>query len=131
MKLIRNILLLVLVGLFAGCTSAPSMRFFENKAGQQALATGIDAYNEGRYADASKSLQSALDQGLATNDQVKARKYLAFTYCVNGKERLCREEFRKALEINPNLELEPAEAGHPIWGPVFRSVKAKKPDAKK
>ena len=36
----------------------------------------------------------------------------------------CREEFRKALAIDPGMELAPAEAGHPIWGPIFRSVKA-------
>src|SRR5207245_1576255 len=34
------------------------------------------------------------------------------------------EEFRKALSINPELELAAAEAGHPAWGPVFSSLKA-------
>jgi hypothetical protein len=38
----------------------------------------------------------------------------------------CREEFRKALTMDPSLELSPAEAGHPVWGPVFRSLKGKK-----
>jgi Tfp pilus assembly protein PilF len=95
------------------------------------LSAGIDAYGEGKYPDAVKNLQSALDQGLSVSDQVKAHKYLAFTHCVSGKERLCREEFRKALDINPNLELEPAEVGHPLWGPVFRAVKTRKPDTRK
>jgi hypothetical protein len=36
----------------------------------------------------------------------------------------CRDEFRAALDIDPSMQLEPAEAGHPVWGPVFRSVKA-------
>jgi Tfp pilus assembly protein PilF len=125
----RNIMLIALVGLLTGCASGPTT-LFESKA-NQALSAGIDAYNEGKYPDAVKSLQSALDQGLSVSDQVKAHKYLAFTHCVSGKERLCREEFRKVLDINPNLELEPAEVGHPIWGPVFRSVKTRKPDTKK
>jgi hypothetical protein len=30
------------------------------------------------------------------------------------------------LDLNPALELEPAESGHPIWGPVFRSLKARR-----
>ena len=129
MKTMRNIMLMALVGLLAGCASGP-MKVLESKA-DQALSAGIDAYSEGKYPDAVKSLQSALDQGLSVSDQVKARKYLAFTHCVSDKERLCREEFRKALDINPKLELEPAEADHPIWGPVFRGVKTRKPDTKK
>ena len=36
----------------------------------------------------------------------------------------CHEEFRKALRLDPGLELGAAEAGHPIWGPVFRAAKA-------
>ena len=122
-------MLIALVGLLAGCASGP-MKVFESKA-NQSLSAGIAAYNEGKYPDAVKNLHSALDQGLSVSDQVKAHKYLAFTHCVSGKERLCREEFRKALDINPNLQLEPAEAEHPMWGPVFRDVKTRKPDTKK
>ena len=129
LKTMRNIMMLALVGLLAGCVSGPT-KMFESKA-NQALSAGIDAYDEGKYPDAVKNLQSALDQGLSVSDQVMAHKYLAFTHCVSGKERLCREEFRKALDINPNLELEPAEMGHPTWGPVFRGVKTRKPDTKK
>ncbi|MCM2287630.1 MAG: TssQ family T6SS-associated lipoprotein [Sulfuritalea sp.] len=129
MKTLRNIMLVALAGWLAGCASGP-MKVFESKA-NQSLSAGIDAYNEGKYPDAVKSLQSALDQGLGTSDQVKAHKYLAFTHCVSGKERLCREEFRKALDINPKLELEPAEVDHPTWGRVFREAKARKPDARK
>lgn len=95
--------------------------------GSPALSEGIESYDEGKYAEAQKSLLSALDQGLAfKSDQIKAHKYLAFIYCISGKDKQCRDEFKKALEINPDFELEPAEAGHPQWGPVFRSVKPKK-----
>lgn len=95
--------------------------------GSPALSEGIESYDEGKYAEAQKSLLSALDQGLVfKSDQVKAHKYLAFIYCISGKDKQCRDEFKKALEINPDFELEPAEAGHPQWGPVFRSVKPKK-----
>lgn len=129
MKTLRNILLLAWLGMLAACAAGPG-KMFESKA-NQSLSAGIENYNEGRYPEAVKGLQNALDQGLGVSDQVKAHKYLAFAHCVSGKERLCRDEFKKALEINPNLELEPAEAGHPIWGPAFRAAKAKKPDAKK
>lgn len=95
--------------------------------GASALSDGVKSYDDGEYDKAQKSLHSALEQGLSLkSDQVKAHKYLAFTYCVNHRERQCREEFKKALEIDPDFELEPAEAGHPLWGPVFRSVKTRK-----
>lgn len=129
MKTMRSIMLMALLGLLTGCASGP-MKMFGGKA-NQSLSAGIDAYNEGKYPDAVRNLQSALDQGLSVGDQVKAHKYLAFTHCVSGKERLCREEFRKALDINPKLELEPAEVEHPIWGPAFRDIKARKADIRK
>ena len=94
--------------------------------GSPELSAGIKSYDQGKYAEARKNLTSALDDGLTfKSDRIKAHKYLAFIYCVTGKERQCRDEFRKVLEIDPNFELQPAEAGHPLWGPVFRSVKKK------
>jgi Tfp pilus assembly protein PilF len=92
--------------------------------GEPALATGIQKYDNGEYAEAAKSLQRALERGLSDPDRVRAHKYLAFIHCASGRESRCREEFRLALEIDPHMQLAPAEAGHPIWGPVFRSVKA-------
>jgi hypothetical protein len=56
-------------------------------------------------------------------EQASAHKYLAFINCVSGRPNGCREEFRKAFVADPNFDLTPAEAGHPMWGPVFRSVK--------
>src|SRR5262249_1879957 len=56
-------------------------------------------------------------------DASRARKYLAFSYCVTNREAQCRSEFRKAFEINPEFALSAAEDGHPIWGPVYRSVR--------
>jgi len=111
----------------AACDSAPvkSVKsMFQPSKGEAALSLGVKQYEDGSYADAARNLQSSLDQGLTSEEQVKAHKYLAFTWCVTSRERQCRDEFRKALDLNPGLELSPAEAGHPLWGPVFRSVKA-------
>src|SRR5579863_963209 len=108
-----------LAGCAAGMGGAP------NKA-EQNLTAGIKLYEDGTYADAAKSLQAALDGGLDKVDQVKAHKYLAFIDCVSDHEKLCRDEFAKALAIDPGFTLKPAEAGHPIWGPVFVSVKSGK-----
>ena len=88
------------------------------------LQRGIRSYEDAEYEMAAKQLQSALDRGLPTRrDRASAYKYLAFVACSSGREKSCHAEFRKALEADPNFTLAPAEAGHPIWGPVFRSVK--------
>jgi Tfp pilus assembly protein PilF len=93
---------------------------------EQAFDRGVRNYEDANYKDAAKEFQSALDTGLAKKgDQVQAHKYLAFIACISGRNKVCRDEFKKALDIDPSFDLAPAEAGHPKWGPVFRSVKAK------
>jgi Tfp pilus assembly protein PilF len=100
--------------------------------GEQELQRGIKSYEDGEYKTAQKQLQSALEQGLdSKRDQAKAHKYLAFIVCVTGREKACRDEFNKALDADPAFQLDPAEAGHPVWGPTLRAVKAERAKAKK
>jgi tetratricopeptide (TPR) repeat protein len=90
----------------------------------QQLATGVKQYDAGEYENAVKSLSASLEHGmLSKSDQSRARKYLAFSHCVSGREQQCRDEFRKAFEINPEFALTPAEDGHPVWGPIYRDVR--------
>jgi Tfp pilus assembly protein PilF len=92
---------------------------------ERELDLGVKSYEDGDYKTADKQLASALDMGLANAaDQARAHKYRAFMVCVNGREKACRDEFRKALEADPAFALAPAEAGHPVWSQVVRSVKA-------
>ena len=90
------------------------------------FSTGLQQFDDGDYDASAKSLQTALDRGLPARDQVNAYKHLAFIHCANNRVTACRQEFSKALTMDPALELSPAEAGHPVWGPVFRSLKGKK-----
>lgn len=91
----------------------------------QNLALGQRQYEAGTFEDALKSLNEALAHGvLSREDQAQARKLLAFIHCVSNREDACRSEFRKALEINSRFDLSPAESGHPIWGPIYRNVRA-------
>ncbi len=113
-----------------GCQSEPIRNFqadfmglFGASKGGPALAAGMRQYEDGNYADAAKQLQAAIHQGLTSANRVKAHKHLAFIHCVSERTAACREEFRKALAIDPAMELAAAEAGHPTWGPVFRAVK--------
>jgi len=96
------------------------------KAEAASFSVGLKQFDEGEYDASAKSLQAALDRGLPAKDQVDAYKHLAFIHCANNRVSACREEFRKALTLDPALELTAAEAGHPVWGPIFRSLKGKK-----
>ena len=90
------------------------------------LAAGVKQYEVGEYDNAVKSLTASLEHGMLSKaEQARARKYLAFSHCVSQRELLCRDEFRKAFEIYPDFSLTSAEDGHPIWGPMFKSIKAK------
>jgi hypothetical protein len=92
--------------------------------GERELDVGVRAYEDGEYAYSARLLQGSLDAGLrGTSNQLRAHKYLAFIYCTSNRVPQCREEFRKALEINPSFTLLEDESGHPIWGPVYRGLK--------
>jgi len=88
------------------------------------LGAGVRQYETGDFENAVRSLTGSLEHGmLSKSDQSRARKYLAFTHCVSGREVQCRDEFRKAFEINSDFALTLAEDGHPIWGPIYRNVR--------
>ena len=91
---------------------------------------GIRNYEDGNYATSIATLQSLVNHKDATKgEKIIAYKYLAFNHCISSaeskdyRERMCRESFKKAFELNPSFNLSPAEAGHPVWGPIFSSVK--------
>jgi Tfp pilus assembly protein PilF len=115
---------LVTVLALAACSSPPLRGLFETTKGSSVLSAGLREYDNGDYAEAGRDLQTAIDLGLSDAERATAHKYLAFIHCASGRERLCREEFRRALALNPDLELKPAEAGHPVWGPIFAQLKA-------
>jgi Tfp pilus assembly protein PilF len=95
--------------------------------GERELEFGVKAYEDGEYPYAARLLQASLDAGVrGRSNQARAHKFLAFMHCVSSRMQQCRDEFRKALDIDPSFELREDEAGHPVWGPVFRSVKARK-----
>lgn len=133
----RLLLTLLFVAFTAtGCSSGPirdmGLDKFSPRKAEQELSTGLKNYEDGNYQTAAKYLQNALNLGLTfKKDQVNAHKYLAFVNCASDREKQCREEFKKALEIDPDFELSTAEAGHPIWGPAFRGVKSEQQQIKK
>ena len=95
-------------------------------ADQVALKEGIAAYNNGEYATAIKRLSSPDIASGSKATQLSALKYLAFSYCLTNRATLCRQQFEKALKLDPAFDLAPGEQGHPLWGPVFTRAKKTK-----
>lgn len=88
-----------------------------------ALDDGIALYDKGDYNGAIRKLGSANVPTAPKATQLAALKYTAFSYCLTNRQTLCRQQFEKALKIDPAFDLDPGEKGHPLWGPVFSKVK--------
>ena len=102
----------------AGTTGATS-----TSATPAGLKEGIAMYNNGDYNNAIKRLGAADVTGGSKATQLAALKYTAFSYCVTSRQTLCRQQFDKALKLDPSFDLDPGEHGHPLWGPVFTKAK--------
>lgn len=88
------------------------------------LNAGIALYDKGEYAAAIKKLDNVDESWNAGKDvQLGALKYMAFSYCVTSQPVACRQQFDKALRLDPAFDLTPGEKGHPLWGPVFDRAK--------
>jgi len=94
-SLVASLLAVVALALSA-CSSAPLRELIQPSKGAAALATGLREYDDGEYPEAARNLQAAIDLGLTERELAKAHKSLAFIHCASGRERACREEFRKA-----------------------------------
>ncbi len=97
--------------------------------GEKAIAEARKAYDEADYTKAVKLFQDALKENLTAPEKILTLKFTAFSYCLTNRLTLCRSEFEKILQLDPNFELDAAEAGHPSWGPPFKTVKAKQKQA--
>lgn len=94
-------------------------------AGEKMLADAMATYDAADYVKSVKGFQDALKETLSTEDQLKARKFSAFSYCLSNRRTLCQQEFEKILQARADFDLLPAEAGHPSWGPSFRAAKSR------
>lgn len=114
------------LALLAGCAQQPAstgvMELSERPA-EKALLAGMRAYDDGQYPEAEKLFDTALGSGLASpKDKAAAHKYLAFIYCTSNRVSQCEAAFKAARAADPAFALSKSEAGHPIWGPVYRRV---------
>lgn len=107
------------------------------KPAEAALAQGLKAYQAAQYTIAETQFNTALQAGLAAPaDVAAAHKHLAFIYCTSRRETACAKAFKAARAADPSFALTKSEAGHPMWGPVYRkalptATKPTSPRAKK
>lgn len=123
----RALLCLAATALLAACAEAPQrpggLAEVMDRPAEKALLTGIRAYDDAQYGDAEKALKKALDSGLTSKrDRATANKLLAFIYCTSDRVSACEQAFRSARLSDPQFALTKSEAGHPLWGPVYRKV---------
>lgn len=118
---------LLAIALLTACALPPETGvsdLLERRAERHLLA-GLRAYDEAHYADAERELGKALDAGLlSARDRANAHKHRAFVYCTSQRLAACADAFRAARAADPDFALTRAEAGHPLWGPVYRRVAA-------
>ena len=111
----------------AACVQAPpapvGLLDISSRPAEKALLDGLKAYDDARYGPAELQFRQAIALGLASpRDLAEAHKRLAFIACAAAKLADCEAEFRLARQADPAFTLDRAEAGHPVWGPVYRKV---------
>jgi Tfp pilus assembly protein PilF len=109
----------------AACAAEPGLTDVMQRPAERALLAGIRAYDDAQYAEAEREFRRSLEAGLGSaKDRASAHKHLAFIYCTSERAAACDKAFRDALAADPSFALTKAEAGHPLWGPVYRRVTA-------
>ena len=99
----------------------------EEAAAKSSLSAGIALYDNGDYTAAAKKLATSGEIWKASKSvQLEALKYMAFSYCVTSQPVTCKQQFDKALKLDPEFDLAPGEKGHPLWSPVFDRAKRQK-----
>lgn len=94
---------------------------------EQLLAEGNELYEKGDFKGAIRKLVTVRDTtDVAPTTKQNSLRLLAFSYCVTSQRALCKNQFSTLLAIAPEFQLSRGEAGHPLWGPVFKEAKIEK-----
>jgi hypothetical protein len=126
-----SLLVLAVALLAAGCAAPPpapapkptGLAEVMERPAEKALLDGIRAYDDAQYAQAEKALRLALAEGLqSTRDRATAHKLLAFITCTTDRLADCQTQFLEARAADASFALSRSEAGHPVWGPVYKSL---------
>jgi len=115
------------VWLLAACAQAPpapvGLLDVTARPAEKALQAGLKAYDDAQYEPAERLFKEALALGLASpRDRAEAHKRLAFIDCASGRIDDCEAEFKRARQVDKTFALDKSEAGHPVWGPVYKKL---------
>ena len=118
------------LAVLGGCAAAPppppppvGLAEVLERPAERALLDGMRAYDDGQYAQAETALRKALAGELRSHrDRASAHKLLAFIACTSERIAECADHFRAARQADPGFALGHAEAGHPLWGPIYRQT---------
>jgi Tfp pilus assembly protein PilF len=116
---------LVILAALAGCETPPQqapagLTELTERPAERALMGAMRAYDDADYPAVERQANEAMKLGLrSARDVATAHKLRAFVYCTSNRLAACEAEFRAARAADPAFVLSRAEAGHPVWGPVY------------
>ncbi len=113
--------------LLTACVQAPpaplGLLDVSARPGERALLAGLKAYDDAQYDPADRLFRDALAAGLVSpRDRAEAHKRLAFIHCAAGRLADCEVEFKQARLADRSFALDKSEAGHPVWGAVYKKL---------
>ena len=117
---------MALAAVLAGCampqgTKPVGVADLTERPAERALLGALRAYDDADYPAVERQADDALRLGLQSpRDLAIAHKLRAFVYCTSNRLTACEAEFRAARKADPAFALSKAEAGHPVWGPVYQ-----------
>jgi hypothetical protein len=113
----------LLLALLGACAQPVGLVDVAERPAEKSLLAGWRAYDDAQYPEAETDLKAALAAGLESpRDRATAHKYLAFIACTSDRAAQCESEFRLARAADPRFALSRSEAGHPVWGPVYKRI---------
>ena len=121
---------LAIVAMLTACETPPppapqiGLTDLTERPAERALMGAMRAYDDADYPAVERQANEAMKLGLRSNrDVATAHKLRAFVYCTSNRLAACADEFRAARAADPNFALSKAEAGHPVWGPVYQKTR--------
>ncbi len=124
-RLTQVLAVLAVAATLVACETAPppapvGLTDLTERPAERALMGAMRAYDDADYPAVERQANEAMKLGLrSTRDVATAHKLRAFVYCTSNRLAACEAEFRAARVADPAFVLSHAEAGHPVWGPVY------------
>ena len=124
-RLTQALAVLALGAALAACAVPPNeapvgITDLTERPAERALIGAMRAYDDADYPAVERQANEAMKLGLrSARDLATAHKLRAFVYCTSNRLAACEAEFRAARAADPAFVLSHAEAGHPVWGPVY------------